>query len=87
MMNLNFLLRVGALIGSMLCFATAGYVYKINKDVRKMQKINDTLSEYLKSKHFLRMKNKGKSPETSTYNFNMCDFSQEGKIILGSKTE
>ena len=79
------LLRIILILIVFISLGGAVYVFKLNRDIKKMQTINKMLGEYVKDKQFLLMKNDGEDISSTNNKFDMPSFSQDISCLIRRK--
>lgn len=82
---MDTVIRIISFIAMIISFCGVFYVFRINKDVRKMQVVNDGISEYVKEESFKFMKNGGDNPCDTKEKFDIPSFSQDGNYYVRRK--
>lgn len=79
---MDILIRIVALIISVISICCIVIIAKNIVDIKKMQQANKKVSEYLKDKSYLVMQNDGDDPCDISKAFTMPLFSQDSEYIV-----
>lgn len=82
---MDIIITVIAFLGTIVSLGGVIFIFVSNWNTKKMQKINQGLKSYIKSKNFLLMKNAGENPCDTKKRFCMPNFSQECDYIIRRK--
>lgn len=82
---MSILLRIISILGLIVSFGGAIYIFKIDRDIKKMQIKNKKMGEYIKGKDYLVMKNDGEHPCDINEQFNASTLSQGTNCIIRRK--
>lgn len=82
---MDILVRIISIFGMVISFSGVFYIFNSNRKIKKLQIINDGVSEYIKDESYLVMKNGGDSPCDTKEKFTMPLFSQNANYIIRRK--